>query len=313
MAENFRLPPLQALVFFESAARHLNFSAAARELGTTQPAVSHRISQIEDELGTPLFKRIHRGVALTVEGMRLLEAVRQSLDVLKAATADIRARHARKVMTLAVDFGFAAYWLMPRLPSLRQELPDLEVRIVASEDDFDIRGEPVDFAISFGTGHWDGCHAEMLFPEKVVPVCSPAFLKAHAPVKTPRDLAPSTLLHLENTGPARWLRWIDWFSFHDITPVNPGGGLSFNNYTLVMQAAIAGQGVALGWIPLIEDLLRTGQLVSALKQPHTTHSGYFLVEPIPRRMTEPNNVFREWITRCATQKPAAPKRGAARK
>lgn len=295
MANNERLPPLQSLVFFESAARHLNFSAAARELGTTQPAVSHRIGQIEDELGVALFKRMHRGVSLTAEGIHLYEAVRQSLDAIKSAAGAIRARHARKVLTLATDFGFAAYWMMPRLAGLRRLLPDLEVRIVTSQDDFDIRGEPVDFAITFGNGHWDGCHAEMLFPETVVPVCSPAFLTAHAPIREPADLTRAPLLHVENVGPARWLRWADWFSFHGMIAAEQGNDVSFNNYTLVIQATIAGQGIALGWAPLIDDLIRNGQLVKALDRPVTTERGYFLLEPIPRRLTAASELFRPWI------------------
>src|SRR5262245_12700847 len=148
MAGKERPFPLQSLVFFESAARHLNFTSAAHELGATQPAVSQRVREIEQDLNVVLFKRMHRGVSLTAEGARLFEAVHESLDAIRVVTAEIRTRGARKILTLTTDFGFAAYWLLPRLPRLRSLIPDLELRVITSQEDFDIRGEPVDFAVS---------------------------------------------------------------------------------------------------------------------------------------------------------------------
>ena len=147
MATPRRLPPLQSLVFFEAAVRHLSFTAAALELGTSQPAVSQRIGLLEEDLGVPLFKRGHRGVSLTADGLQLFNAVRDSLGGIGEAAASIRARRARQVLTVATDFGFAAYWLMPRLAALRALVPNLDVRIVTTQDPFDIRGEPVDIAV----------------------------------------------------------------------------------------------------------------------------------------------------------------------
>src|SRR5438552_16723517 len=173
MAKLRRLPPLQTLAFFEAAARHLNFTAAAQELGSSQPAVSQRIGLLEEDLGVPLFKREHRGVSLSADGVHLVEAVHESLGGIGDAVAKIRSRRTRQVLTVATDFGFAAYWLMPRLAALRELVPNLDVRIVTSQNEFDIRGEPVDVAIAFGPGHWPGCAAQALFPEIVMPVSSP--------------------------------------------------------------------------------------------------------------------------------------------
>ncbi|WP_366067961.1 LysR family transcriptional regulator [uncultured Aquitalea sp.] len=166
-----------------------NFTAAARELGTTQPAVSLRVGWLEEDLGVPLFRRQHRGVALTAEGARLFEAVRDGLETIRAVVSDIRAQRTRKVLTLATDFGFAAYWMMPRLEALGQLMPDVDIRLVTSQNQFDIRGEPVDFAISFGNGNWAGCAAERLFSEQVLPLCSPAFLARHGPLETARRIS----------------------------------------------------------------------------------------------------------------------------
>ncbi len=295
MANPKHLPPLQSLVFFESAARLLSFTAAAQELGTTQPAVSHRIAWLEEDLGAPLFKRQHRGVSLTAEGVRLFEAVHESLAVIGDASAEIRARRSHPVLSVTTDFGFAAYWLMPRLPTLRALVPDLDVRIVTSQTEIDLRGESVDVGIAFGTGHWSGCEAEALFPERVIPVCSPAFRDKQGLDGTPVALQTLPLLHLERPPLARWLSWDDWFSRHGLPARHGGHDLSFNNYPLVIQAALAGQGIALGWSPLVDDLLDSGQLVAAAGPALRTERGYFLVLPRNARLTGALAVFRRWI------------------
>ncbi len=280
--------------------RHLSFTAAAQELGTSQPAVSQRISLLEDDLGAPLFKREHRGVSLTPEGLQLVTAVRESLGSIGEVAAKIRARRERQVLTVATDFGFATYWLMPRLAALRALVPELDVRIVTSQNQFDIRGEPVDMAIAFGDGEWPGCSATPLLPEIVVPVCSPAFYARQGLQGAPADLRALPLLHLESAEPQRWLQWAGWFAAHGLS--NPGAGhdITLNNYPLVIQAALAGQGLALGWAPLVDELVRTGQLVAAVSTPLRTERGYFLVEPHTRRNSETLHRFRSWMVQeCA--------------
>ena len=295
MAKPHRLPPLQSLVFFEAAARHLNFTAAAQELGTTQPAVSHRIGLLEEDLGVSLFKRAHRGVSLSADGVRLFEAVHESLGTIGGAVTQIRAQRSRRVLTVATDFGFAAYWLMPQLGALRKLVADLDVRIVTSQKAFDIREEAVDVAIAFGAGRWPGCEAELLFPEIVIPVCSPGFLASHAAGEDISRLTALPLLHLESEEPTRWLSWDSWFARHRLAASDGAHDLSFNNYPLVIQAAIAGQGLALGWLPLVEDLLRSGQLVRTTASPVQTDNGYFLVRPNAQRTTAAIDLFRQWI------------------
>lgn len=294
MADKKRLPPLQALVFFEAAARHQNFTAAAQELGATQPAVSQRVAWLEEDLGVALFKRQHRGVALTAEGLRLFEAVREGLDVIGDAAVELRASRSHPVLTVATDFGFAAYWLMPRLNALRELAPELDVRIMTSQNGFDLRKEPVDVAITFGAGQWPGCEAALLFPEVVRPVCSPVFAERHGLNGGVEQLMKLPLLHLERPEAARWLSWPDWFALHGL-PISHGHhDVTFNNYPLVIQAALAGQGVALGWTPLVDDLLEAGQLV-ALNPPDRSECGYFLVLPKTARLTGVLAVFRRWL------------------
>ena len=297
MADHHRLPPLKCLLSFEAAARLSNFTAAARELGSTQPGVSQRIGELEADLGVPLFDRQHRGVALTADGRRLFEAVRHGLAELGSVAAHIRERRTRQVLAVATDFGFATYWLMPRLPRLGELMPELDVRIVTAQQAVDPVREPVDAVIAFGTGHWPGCRADLLFPEEVLPVCSPALRKR---LRGPAAIAAGPLLHLEGPGQGRWLDWAGWFARRRLQPRAGAKRLSFTNYPLLLQSAIAGQGLALGWLPLVNGLLGSGQLVAACEEVVRTDSGCYLVQSEAARRRPAARRFRDWIVaECA--------------
>ncbi len=289
------------LSVFESAARLASFTAAARELGSTQPAVSQRIVQLEVELGTPLFERGHRGVTLTADGLRLYEAVRQSLGTIRDAVTEIRAARAKGALTILTDAGFATYWLVPRLMDLRRLLPDVTVKVVTSQSAFDPRRDHADVAIAFGEGDWSPCTATRLFQEQVVAVCSPAFRQAHPEIATPADLRTAPLLHVQPTEPERWLGWNGWFAMHGLSAPPDEHGSTFNSYALVMHAALTHQGVALGWLPLVDELVRSGQLVTLFDEPVTTPRGYFLVCPPARPETPAAPAFRRWLfAACAS-------------
>jgi putative choline sulfate-utilization transcription factor len=286
---------MQALAMFESAARLASFTAAAREMGSTQPAVSQRVVQLEEALGTPLFERGHRGVTLTEDGERLFEAVRHALDTIRLATSEIRARRMPQTLTLSTDFGFATYWLMPRLSQFKALMPDVDVKIITSQNVFDPSHDQADIAIAFGDEHadWSARGVVKLFPERVTPVCSPAFAAAHPSLRTPSELLHLPLLHLEPTQPARWLSWTDWFAAHALDAPPAHRGITFNSFTLVAHAAIMGQGVALGWAPLVDELLATGQLVELFEPPVVTERGYLLVTQ--RAATPAVSAFRQWL------------------
>lgn len=299
------LPQLQSLVFFESAARLLNFTAAAEELGTTQPAVSHRVRKMEESLGIPLFRRLHRGVVLTDEGQRMYETVRDSLEAIRLTTRQVSATRRHETLTLITDFGFAKFWLMPRLPALKARLPGLELRILTSQSEFDPRKDKADLAILFGPGAGEGGESTLLFRERVVPVCSPALLERHGPLGGAEDLYGLPLLHLEGDEPGRWLEWDDWFRAQGLDGRNTLPKLGFNDYSLVIQAALAGQGVALGWAPLVDDLLADGQLVAAVNRPVRTDRGYQLVRPAHKRLAGAGLRFHDWIVgECGSRLPA---------
>lgn len=292
--------PLQSLVFFESAVRHLNFTQVAEELGTSQPAVSQRIAALEKELATTLFKRARRGVSLTPEGVSLYESIREHLAAIHAAVEKLRARRSRRVLTVATDYAFANFWLMPRLAAFQERRPELDVRIITAQTAFDIRDEPIDLAVSFGTGQWPGCEAQKILPELVVPVCSPALLARHRGGTTPADVMAMPLLHLESISKTRWMTWADWAGLQGQPALAQGQSLTLGNYPLVIQAAMAGRGVALGWRPLVDDLLAEGRLASAPVPQLTTERGYYLVRQHGREPWEALDSLREWIiAECA--------------
>jgi LysR family glycine cleavage system transcriptional activator len=295
---------LPALAVFEVAARHLNFSSAARELGATQPAVSHQISWLEAELGCSLFHRLHRGVSLTREGSILFDAVSLSRDAIEQAQDEIRTLATRKLLNIATDYGFASDWLMPRLAEFSSAIADVDVRIVASQTEINPGTEAVDFTIVLGSGQWPGCVSTLLFPETVHAVASPGFLARHGPVETSAELLRLRLLHLESRDHCVWLNWNGWLAARGITTKPRHGDFFFNTYSLVQQAAIAGQGVALGWRPLIDQAIASGLLVSVLDQPVRTRMGYYLVEAGSRRDSPASARFRSWLlAECGEANP----------
>ncbi|MGB1237662.1 MAG: LysR substrate-binding domain-containing protein [Pseudomonadales bacterium] len=267
------LPAANSLVVFEAAARHLSFTAAARELGSTQPAVSQLMRALERELGLTLFKRVYRGVLLTAEGDALFTTVQGSLLDIEKSIENLQ-RHTRKPrINVATDFAFAAYWLLPRLPEFQRQYEDIEVRIVTSQRPSTLLEDDIDVSIHFASSA--PAKAVSLFEECVFPVCSPALLARSGEVKSHKSLAGLPLLTLGAEAGAGWMDWPHLFRHRRSQVVPTESVLSFNNYTLLMQAAIAGQGVALGWANLVDELLDSGALVALPQFCVRTQGGYF--------------------------------------
>jgi len=303
MALRRNLPSLRALAAFEAAGRHGSFSAAARELGMTQPAVSQQVAWLEAELGKPLFRRFHRGVTPTADGLALLAAASAGFDAIEAAARNVRRRPGTAVLQVATDFGFAAWWLMPRLGALAAWLPGVEVRIFTSQHEVHPGHEAADVSILFGRGPWPGCNAQRIAHERVTPVCSQDFLARFAKAPDPCSLAQQRLLHLESPSPARWLSWQDWFTHQGIRRDARRDDLTFDSYQMVLQAALQGQGAALGWAPLTDDLIRDGRLARMTPEVLESDRGYHLVRPARR---DPNPAvigFCAWLLdECVTDK-----------
>lgn len=243
----------------------------------SQAAVSQHVATLEKELGAALFTRGHRGVVLTPTGETLRLSVEEGLRTLQSGVTAARRLGKKRTLQILTDFGFAAWWLMPRLASLSERTPGIELRLITTQSD-DVAGDPdFDLAILFGPGDWPGCHAQRLFREEIYPVCSPAYL-GNRPLPTPEEISRMRLLHLRRPAAGRWFSWNDWFSAEKVRRVSRPHDLTFNNYQLVLQAALQGQGVGLGWTPLIDAMVESKTLVRLSPTSLTSERGYFVVE-----------------------------------
>jgi putative choline sulfate-utilization transcription factor len=290
------IPPLSWLLAFEAAATHKSFGSAAASLRTSQPAISQRIAQLERNLGAVLFTRTTRGVQLTAAGAGLLAGLSDGLQRLDSAIAEARRSAMEANLTIATDFGFAALWLVPRLSSLQSALAGTVVRVMTSQNGFDLQRDPIDVAVVFGSGGWPGCLAERVMPETVLPVCAPALLAKLPRRITARSLWSLPLLHVDAGADTEWLDWAGYLrAIGAAAAERQQHHLAINNYSLVIQAALAGRGVALGWRPLVDDLLAGRQLVAALERPVTTERGYYRVLRQGRQRTKAVRTFERWL------------------
>lgn len=279
---------------FEAAARHLSFTAAARELRSTQSAVSQQVRALEEELGLRLFDRVYRGVLLTESGHALFASVQEGFSIIEETIERLQHRQHSPHVNILTDFSLAAYWLMPRLPMFRQQHPKIDVRILTSQEVFDWTGQEVDVAIMF-CDERGMKNASPLFQEEVFPVCSAGFLKQYAPLEQLSSLAAVPLLTLTADQRQHWLDWPTYFKQMGGTPHGQSSELDFNNYTLLIQAAIAGQGVALGWRGLVEDMLERGMLVGLKHLSLATPNGYGIIDANPNDNGVGKRTFLDWI------------------
>jgi LysR family transcriptional regulator, glycine cleavage system transcriptional activator len=296
-----RLPPLDLLAAFEAAARHLSFTRAAAERFITQSAMSRQIQQLEEHLGVALFKRRHRALSLTEAGLRLHATCTVTLEQLRGTLRDIRAPARREVLALTTTPGFAAFWLIPRLPSFTRAHPGIDVRLDTSYERRDLRADEFDLAVRYGrVGASEG---RAMFGEAVQPVCSPALLRnRNAPLKTPSDLRLHTLLQMASpAGSGMPLEWEPWLQAVGLPDLEPAARLSFSAYGEAIAAAQAGQGVALGRRPLIDALLRARKLVTPFKDATATTRAYFLVVEPAARPRPAVRALEQWLLEQAGQ------------
>jgi len=296
------LPRLDLLRSFEAAARTLSFTRAADELALTQSAVSRQIAQMEDGLGVLLFERRHRALALTDAGQRMQRAVGDCLERLRDVTASVRASIPRRMVSVTTTPGFASLWLIPRLARFSADHPQVDVRLSATFDLLDLERDQLDVAVRFcdirnGSG-------PQLFEESVFPVCAPRLLQdPRRPLKTPADLERHTLLAMEvpqaNSPTADWTPWWRIMGLGELRGQNM---LRFTHYGDVVAAAVAGQGVAIGRLPLIDDMLRDGRLVAPFKSRNTSRRAYFVQASAHAAANPHAQAFIAWILGEAARK-----------
>lgn len=297
----YRLPPLDFLRGFEAAARTLSFTKAAEELFLTQSAVSRQIKGLEEQIGCALFTRKIRSLALTDEGVILQRAVTETLDRLQDAVDQLgRIRRTRQV-TVTCTSGFASLWLIPRLPSFTARHPDVEVRITVSTALADLQRDRIDIAIRFCPPDMVPPGTPRLFGEETVPVCSPRLLEDPGrPLRAPEDLVHHVLLHYEVRGfKGSFLDWETWLTALGLGNLRPAGMLTFNQSDQPIQAALAGQGIALGQQHLVQGLIREGRLATPFGPGVAGKRAFFVVTAPPAngRKESPEHVraFSAWL------------------
>ena len=300
------LPGTGSLKVFEAAGRHLNFTRAAQELNVTPAAVSHQIKELEDQLGQLLIERTSRSMRLTEAGQILHAAVGEALSGLNRALArlDKGRDHAR--LRVSASTSIAAKWLVPRLDDYMKLHPGIEIQLDVSDRVRDFDRDDIDAAIRFGNGNYPGARADRLFDNTIFPVCSPALLASKRPLKQPRDLLQHRLIHVEWSGQGiTWPNWRMWMLAAGVSDFNETRGLHLDNSGLALQAAIEGQGVALGDSSLVSDDLAAGRLVQpfALTIKGPPQFAYYVISPAATQDDALIRSFREWILGEAAQTP----------
>jgi DNA-binding transcriptional LysR family regulator len=255
---------LDLLRGFEAAARLLSFTTAAAELFITQSAVSRQVQQLEEQLGVKLFERRTRALVLTDAGDRYYRDVAKALAQLREATAAVRAQ-TTPVVRVTTTLTFASLWLVPRLAAFQKAHEDISVHVVADNIVRDLDRSSLDIALRYCPEEMAGPGAEQMFGEEVAPVAAPAFLKGQR-IRSVDDLLRQPLIELEDpTGTALWLSWKVWCEAMGVARPRTSRGLTFSHYDQVVQAAVAGQGVALGRFPLLDPFVAERRLTLPLK------------------------------------------------
>lgn len=296
----FDLPPLELLVAFEAAARTLSFTRAGAEIALSQSAVSRQIQTLEDRLGVPLFRRMHRALALTDAGRTLYAAAAEALARLDRAARELKSAERAKTVVVTTTPGFAGLWLIPRLASFVAANPGVDVRISASHALANVERDGVDVAVRYQAVDAQPANGVLLFGEVVYPVSSPKLRRDARPaLALPADLARCTLLRMEPDSRNQLRDWDLWLHAMGLADLKPAGVMHFSSYDQLILAAVAGQGVALGMLPLIDRLLKTRKLVALFPGEVASPRGYCMLTSAHGSRKPEVAAFTAWLTATA--------------
>jgi LysR family glycine cleavage system transcriptional activator len=284
-----RIPSLAALRAFEAAARLRSFKSAAEEIAVTATAVSHRIRALEEEIGCKLFVRKTRAVELTQEGRALYAAVRDGFDTIASGIERLRLR-ARPSVKLSTTPAFAAKWLVPRLAAFQAQHPHIDLHVHAANRPMDLHGGSIDIAIRYGQGRYEDMRTTLLLADRFAPVASPRL-----GVKTTDDLRGQRLIHFDWEQPLSVdLTWAAWARTARLPQLDTQAGVRYSDESHAIQAAVAGQGVALLSLVLVEQELKLGLLEAPLG-PTLDGLAYYIVRPSRDSRDSPASVVEAWL------------------
>ena len=285
-----RLPALNALKSFEAAARHESFTRAAEELCVTQGAVSHQVKALEEELGIKLFNRERQRLVITESGREYLGVVRDALDRIALGTERLMQRQSSGALTISTSPDFAAKWLVHRLGRFAETHPDIDLRVSATMHHVDFAREEVDLAVRHGEGTWTDMHLQRLSPEQLFPVCSPKLIDGRRRLSRPGDVLKFPLLHLD-AGKKDWSNWLEAAGVVDEPPAGP----VLNRASMLIDAAVDGQGIALARTTLAAGDLISGRLVRPFAVNLRLSKTYWIVCPKATAMLPKIKRARDWL------------------
>lgn len=291
-----KLPPLNALRTFESAARHLSFSKAASELNVTPGAISQQIKTLEQQLDTRLFERLNRQILLTDSGQLLLPQLTESFRLMSEAVETVEKQQHDEPLNITAPPSFVSKWLIPRLHLFNKKHPEINVRIDASTRLVDFERENIDIGIRFSQHENPDLVSSHLMSLKIIPVCSPALLEENPAIGNPSNLNQSTLLHYENSqAELTWPDWNMWLATVGIEGINTSRGIIFNQTDLMIQAALEGQGLALIATVYANNDIENGKLVQPFGQSMPIEFSYYLVSSPYKSRREKVRLFKQWM------------------
>ena len=292
-----RLPPLNAIRAFEAAARLGGFTRAAHELNVTPAAVSHQVKSLEAHLKIDLFNRLPRGLELTSAGQELLPEISRGFAHFERAVGALSGGELAGWLTVNSAPSFATLWLVPRLENFIQAYPDIQVRLTAADEAPDLNLGKVDIRIPYGSGKFPGLKSRLLMSDTIFPVCAPSLLN-HRPLRRFSDLRDHTLLHDIDIGSDEpMMTWARWLRDAGLDGGVAAGHVEFGNSILLTEAAVRGQGVALGRMTLVRNHLETGRLVRPLKIARPGDYAYYFVTTEAGAERPRVKVFLDWIER----------------
>jgi LysR family glycine cleavage system transcriptional activator len=283
------LPPLNAVKAFEAAARSKSFTRAAEELFVTPGAVSQQVKALETELGLKLFNRERQRLVITEAGREYLAVVRDALDQIALGTERLTQRQRSGVLTFSVSLDFAAKWLVGRLGRFAESHPEIDLRVAASDHHVDFAREDVDLAVRHGDGRWPELEVERLCAERLFPVCSPKLLRGRNRVTSASDLLKFPLLRFND-----WTSWGRWFEAAGVI-TQPRSGPALNRASMLIDAAIDGQGIALARTALAALDLIHGRLVRPVDVSLGMPNSYWIVSPKATARIPKIATFRQWL------------------
>jgi LysR family glycine cleavage system transcriptional activator len=284
-----RLPPLNALKAFEAAARSESFTRAAEELNVTQGAVSHQVKALEATLGIKLFNRERQRLLITQAGQEYLAVVRDALDRIAVGTERLVQRQTSGVLTVSTSPDFAAKWLVPRLGRFSETHSDIDLRVSAATQYADFAREDVDLAVRHGDGNWPGLDVVRLCSERLFPVCAPKLVSGRNRIIKAADLLKFPLLRLED-----WKNWARWFDAAGVTTPAVQGPV-LNRASMLIDAAVDGQGIALARTALAAWDLINGRLVRPIDVSLRMANTYWIICPKATSALPKIAMFREWL------------------